>query len=81
MFVANAVRGSSEKVGPGDGSKPKAPGRRREGEFGNFEFSVSKRRQLRPKEIVAGVGGEPNNLPLHSKYPAEKVWVLLGGEC
>ena len=42
MFVANAVRGSSEKVGPGDGSKPKAPGlnqsfsRRREGEFGNF---------------------------------------------
>ena len=42
---------------------------------------MSKRRQLRPKEIVAGVGGEPSNLPLHSKYPAEKVWVLLGGEC
>ena len=46
-----------------------------------LEFSVNKRRQLRPNEIVARIGGEPNNLPLHSKYPAEKVWVLLGGEC
>ena len=39
MFVANAMRGSGKKVGPGDGPKPKAPGlnqsgsRSREGEF------------------------------------------------
>ena len=39
MFVANAMRGSGKKVGPGDGPKHKAPGldqcgsRSREGEF------------------------------------------------
>ena len=45
------------------------------------ECSVTRRRQLRPNEIVAGIGGEPNNLPLHSKYAAVMVWVLLGGKC
>ena len=42
MFVANAVGGSGEKVGPGDGPQPKSPGlkqnisRGREGEFSDF---------------------------------------------
>ena len=35
--------------------------------------SVIRRRQLRPNEMVAGVGGEPNNLPLHSKWAAVMV--------
>ena len=71
MLVAEAVRGSGKEMGPRDGTKPKAPTRPSAGVGkGNstiLEFSVSKRRQLRPKEIVAGVGGEPINFPLHSK--------------
>ena len=77
--MANAVRGS------GDGPKPETPGSKEAVAGGKRnsttrECSVTRRRQFRPNEIVAGVGGEPNNLPFHSKYAAVMAWVLLGGK-
>ena len=41
---------------------------------------MTRRTQLRPNEIVVGVGEEPNNLPPLSKYTAVMAWELLGGK-
>ena len=70
MFMANAVRGSGKEVGAGDGASTTVSATVGKGNSTILEVSVMSRRQLRANEIVAGIGGEPNNLPLHSKYAA-----------
>ena len=77
--MAYSVRGPSKEVGSRDRPKPKAAVGK--GNSAIRECSVTRRRQLRPNEIVAGIGGEPNNFPLHSKYAAVMEWVLLGRKC
>ena len=74
--MAEAMGGAGKKEGSGNWPKPKASGlnqsvsRSRIAEFDDPGVFSARRRQLRPNEIVAGVGGEPNNLPLHSKWAA-----------
>ena len=79
MFVAKAMRGAGKKVGSRNWPKPKASGlnqsvsRSRIAEFDDPGVFSHKEEAVTPNEMVAGVGGEPNNLPLHSKWAAVMV--------